>query len=135
MLEELKRTKKDALNIISDYVRNYGKQRCAVISYKNNSNCYICFDAINNIPYLKLDDVNGTKILISGATLEGIVEIADVISQELRDNSDWVIYTQVAVHVKATSVEIAKEKAIKFLTDRKIDESYIVISDNNCFKI
>lgn len=135
--QELEALRQKALKTISDYIRDNGKHGYARITYKGNPDCFASFskEDNNSIPYLQWCDVKGNnQFRVNGDTLDGIVEIADAID-EYKKNVDWVIYPQISVRVKATSQEKAKEKAIKFLTDKGIEESHIIISDSNCFKV
>lgn len=135
--QELEALRQKALKTISDYIRDNGKHGYARMTYKGNPDWYVSFSKEDNntIPYLQWSDIErNRKFQIYGDTLDGIVEIADAID-EYKKNVDWVIYPQISVRVKATSQEKAKEKAIKFLTDKGIEESHIIISDSNCFKV
>lgn len=135
--QELEALKQKALKTISDYIRDNGKHGYARITYKGNPDWYVSFSKEDNntIPYLQWCDVKGNnQFRINGDTLDGIVEIADAIN-EYKKNIDWVIYPQISITVKATSQEKAKEKAIKFLTDKGIEENRIIISNSNCFKV
>ena len=134
--QELKALRQKALKTISDYIRDNGEYGYAFIAYKDNPNCFVSFskEDNNSIPYLRWFDVKDKRFQINGDTLDGIVEIADAID-EYKKNVDWAIYPQISITVKATSQEKAKEKAIKFLTDKGIEENRIIISDNNCFKV
>ena len=135
--QELEALRQKALKTISDYIRDNGKHGYARITYKGNPDCFASFskEDNNSIPYLQWCDVKGNnQFRINGDTLDGIVEIADAID-EYKKNVDWVIYPLISVRVKATSQEKAKEKAIRFLTDKGIEENRIIISDSNCFKV
>lgn len=135
--QELEVLKQKALKTISDYIRDNGKHGYARITYKGNPDWYVSFSKEDNntIPYLQWCDVKGNnQFRINGDTLDGIVEIADAIN-EYKKNVDWVIYPQISIMVKAASQEKAKEKAIKFLTDKGIEENRIIISNSNCFKV
>lgn len=135
--QELEALRQKALKTISDYIRDNGKHGYVRITYKGNPDCFASFskEDNNSIPYLQWCDVKGNnQFRINGDTLDGIVEIADAID-EYKKNVDWVIYPLISVRVKATSQEKTKEKAIKFLTDKGIEESHIIINDSNCFKV
>lgn len=135
--QELESFKARALKIISDYVRDNGKHGYALITYKDNPDCFVSFskEDNNSIPYLQWDDKkNNNRFRINGDTLDGIVEIADAI-QEYKKNIDWVIYPMVSVKVKATSMEGAKNKATQYLIDKGIPKELVIINNQDCYKV
>lgn len=135
--QELESLREKALTLIADYIRDNGVHGYVVITYKNNPDCYVSFTKEDNncIPYLQWDDdKNNQRFRINGDTLDGIVEIADAI-QEYKSNIDWVIYPQVSIRVKATSMQGAKEKAVQYLTTKGIPKELIIISDKDCYKV
>lgn len=135
--QELEALREKALKTISDYIRDNGKHGYARITYKDNPDCFVSFSKEDNysIPYLQWCDFKGnSNFRINGDTLDGIVEIADAI-EEYKNNIDWVIYPQVSIRVKATSMEGAKNKATQYLTDKGIPKELIIISNDNCYKV
>lgn len=133
--QELESLKERALNIISDYIRDNGRHGYVIITYKDNPDCYVSFTTqYNGFPYLQYTDFQNHRCRINGDTLDGIVEIADAI-QGYKKSIDWVIYPQVSVRVKATSMEEAKEKATQYLINRGIPKELIIISNKDCYKV
>lgn len=134
--QELEALRQKALKTISDYVRDNGKHGYALITYKDNPDCYVSFskEDNNSIPYLQWFDVKNKRFRINGDTLDGIVEIADAI-QEYKKNIDWVIYPMVSVKVKATSMEGAKNKATQYLIDKGIPKELVIINNQDCYKV
>lgn len=135
LIESAKELKQKALDIISDYIMYHGKHGYAVITYKDNPNCYVSFTAFDHIPYLEYQTQNACKtIRINGDTIDGIVEIADAI-QEYKETIEWIIYPQVSIQVKANSMEKAKEKATQYVIDKGIPKELIIVSNDACFKV
>lgn len=135
--QELELLREKALRIISDYVRDNGKHDYALITYKDNPDCFVSFSKEDNysIPYLQWCDFKGNgNFRINGDTLDGIVEIADAI-EEYKNNIDWVIYPMVSVRVKATSLEKAKENATQYLIDKGIPKELVILNDKDCYKV
>lgn len=63
--QEIDTLREKALEIISDYIKVNGKHGFALISYKDNPECYISFttDGVNRFPYLQSSEFNGNRIL------------------------------------------------------------------------
>lgn len=131
--QELESLREKALKTIFDYIRDNSKNDYTIITYKNNPNCYLVINW-RNIPTLTWYE-KGLQYQVVGDTINDIVEIADAIEEYKKDNIDWVIYPQVSITLKATSMQGAKEKAVKYLTDKGIPKELVIISDKVCYKV